>query len=68
MNGPQFVRRARRYARRTRQDFRYETGRGKGSHGLLYIGRRRIIVPYGEIRTGLFASMLRDLNINRRNF
>ena len=68
MNGPEFIRRARRYARRNRQDFSHETGRGKGSHSLIHIGRHRTIVPHGEIGTGLLISMLRDLNINRRDF
>ena len=68
MNGREFVRRARRYARRTRQDFYLDTRRGKGSHIVVYVGRRRTTVPQHEIRTGLLASMLKDLNISREDF
>ena len=35
---------------------------------MLYIGNRRTIVPYKEIKPGLLASMLKDLGIDRRNF
>ena len=68
MNGPEFVRRARRYARRTRQDFRFDPTAGKGSHGRVHLGGYFTTVPHHEIGTGLFLSMLKDLNINRRDF
>lgn len=68
MNGREFVRRARRYARRTGQEFIFEPDRGKGSHALLHIGRRRTIVPYKEISPALLATMLKDLDIDRRHF
>ena len=68
MNGPQFVRRARRYARRTRQEFWFDHSGGKGSHGRVHLGGRLTTVPHHEIHPGLLHSMLRDLNINRRDF
>lgn len=68
MNGREFVRRAQRYARRTGREFILDPERGKGSHALLYIGRRRTIVPHQEISAGLLAAMLKDLDIDRRNF
>lgn len=68
MNGREFIRRARRYARRTRQDFHIDTRHGKGSHVTLSLGNRETTVPYHEIGIGLLNSMLRDLNINRREF
>ena len=68
MNGREFVRRAGRYARRTGQEFIFEPERGKGSHALLHIGNRHTIVPYKEISPGLLASMLKDLDIDRRLF
>ena len=68
MNGREFIRRARRYARRTEQDFRLDTRRGKGSHALLRLDSRRTTVPQGEIGRGLLASMLKDLSIDRGEF
>ncbi len=68
MNGREFVRRARRYARRTGQDFRFNSSRGKGSHGALYIGRQRTIVKRGEISKGMLSAMLRQLGIDSREF
>ena len=67
-NGREFVRRARRYVRRHKLEFRFDTASGKGSHGRLHIGGRLTTVPYGEIGPGLFASMLKDLEIDRKGF
>ena len=68
MNGREFVRHARRYARRHKLAFRFDTTSGKGSHGRLHLGGRLTTVPYGEIGPGLFASMLKDLDIDRKGF
>ena len=68
MNGREFVRRARRYARRNGLVFRFDPGRGKGSHGTVYVGERRTIVGYGEIPSGTFAAMQKQLEINRKEF
>lgn len=66
MNGREFVRRARRYARRNRFDFYFDPD--KGSHGTVYVGDSETQVQHGEIATGTLMSMFRDLNIDRRNF
>ena len=68
MNGREFVRRARRYARRNRLSFDFDPTRGKGSDGEVYIGEFRTTVQYGEIPRGTLASMPRDLDIDRREF
>ena len=68
MNGREFTRRARRYARRTGQRFYLNTKRGKGSHVTLRIGERRTVVKYGEIQRGMLFSMLRQLGIDRKEF
>ena len=68
MNGREFVRRARRYARKTRQDFRFDPRHGKGSHGMLYVGNRRTIVKYGEISKPMLATMFAQLGIDRKEF
>ena len=68
MNGREFVRRARRYARRNGLEFSFDPSRGKGSHGEVRIGHRHTMVQHGEIKPGTFAEMLKDLRINRREF
>ena len=68
MNGKEFVRRARRYARRTRQEFYLDTRRGKGSHVAVFVGSRRTFVKHGEISPPLLISMLRQLGIDREEF
>ena len=68
MNGREFIRRARRYARRTGQEFYFDPRHGKGSHGMLHVGNRRTTVPHKEIGSGLLAAMLKDLNIDRKDF
>ena len=68
MNGREFIRRARRYARRTDQSFRLDPQKGKGSHVTVYIGNRRTIVKHSEISNPMLLSMMRQLGIVRRNF
>ena len=68
MNGAEFQRRARRYARRNGLSWRYEPRKGKGSHGAFYLGNRRTIVQYGEIDRDTLMGMFRDLGIDRRRF
>ena len=68
MNGREFVRRAKRFAARNGLDFRFERGEGKGSHGQLYVGRRRTMVKRTELSKGLLRNMLRDLGINKEDF
>ena len=68
MNRGEFIRRARRYARRNGLDFDYDPAGGKGSHGALTLGDRRTIVPYGEIRRGTLSAMLRQLGIDPQEF
>ena len=68
MNGQEFIRRARRYARRHRLEFHFDPARGKGSHGILYLGNRHTTVQHGEIQLKTLIGMLRDLEINRREF
>lgn len=66
MNGREFIRSVRRYARRRGLDFDYSPSRGKGSHSEVRVGPSRTTVPHGEIPAGTLASMLRDLHIDRR--
>ena len=68
VTGREFIRRARAYARKTGQDFRYYPGHGKGSHGRVYVGFRYTTVQQGELGRGMLAAMLRQLGIDRREF
>ena len=68
MNGREFVRQARRYARKNGLDINLDPSRGKGSHGKLTIGERSTTVQHGEIAPQTLASMFRQLQINRREF
>ena len=38
MTSREFIRRAKNYARRTGQSFRFDPTHGKGSHGRVYVG------------------------------
>lgn len=68
MNDREFVRRVRRYARKTGQEFLLNPRLGKGSHMGIYVGTRVTILPHGEIRPGTFFAMLRDLGIDWKEF
>ena len=68
MTSREFISRAREYARRTGQSFRFDPALGKGSHGRVYIGSRFTTVQQGELKKGVLAAMLRQLDIDRREF
>lgn len=68
MNDREFLRRARRYARRKRLVVEYRPDQGKGSHAKLYLGPNWTTIPQGEIAPGTLRSMLRDLQIERTEF
>ena len=68
VNGAEFIERARRYAKKTGQDFHVNAKRGKGSHGMLYIGNRRTTVQKGELKPGTFRNMLKQLDIQKEDF
>lgn len=68
MNGAEFQRRARRYARRNGLEWQYEPSKGKGSHGTFYLGDRQTTVQHGEIKIDTLMGMFRDLGIERRRF
>jgi mRNA interferase HicA len=68
VNGREFVRRARRYARKTGLAFYLDTRRGKGSHVTVYVGSRHTIVKHGEISRPMLSAMLRQLGIVAEEF
>ena len=50
------------------KEFYFDPGRGKGSHGTLRIGTRRATVMRGELKSGTFRNMLRQLDIGKEDF
>ncbi len=68
MSSREFIRRARDYARKTGQPFRYDPTHGKGSHGRVFVGAQFTTVRRGQLSKGILAAMLRQLNIDRREF
>lgn len=58
MNGTEFARRAKRYAKNAGLEFRFNRSEGKGSHGRLYLGGKTTFVKRSEIGKGLLAAML----------
>ena len=68
MTSQEFIRRAKDYARRTGQSFRFDPKHGKGSHARVYVGLRFTTLPRGELKKGVLAAMLRQLHIDRGEF
>ena len=68
LNGREFVRRIRSYAKRHGLPVRFEPSIGKGSHGALHLGERRTIVKRTEIGKRLMASMLKQLGVSKEEF
>ena len=67
MNGKQFIRKVRKAGRRNGVTVEFDKGRGKGGHGTLYYGGRRVVVPvHGkDLHSGLLARMLAELGLTR---
>ncbi|MDE0107923.1 MAG: hypothetical protein OXN96_08935 [Bryobacterales bacterium] len=68
LDGREFTRRAKRYAKRAGLDFRFLARKGKGSHSKVFVGGRDTIVKRTEIGKGLLDSMLKDLGIPKEDF
>lgn len=68
MNGKEFTRRATKWAKANGLEVRELANRGKGGHRLLYVGDRRTAVQTGEIATGTFHAMLKQLGIPKDEF
>lgn len=67
MNGKEFLRKLRRYAKRNGLVVIYNPRRGKGGHGRILIGQNFTGIPAltHEIGPGLLGKMLRDLRLNK---
>jgi mRNA interferase HicA len=65
VKGAEFVRRVAKLARARGVVCRFDPVRGKGSHGTLYFGGRRAVVPNlsEELKTGTLHGMLKQLGL-----
>lgn len=68
MDGREFVRRAKRYAREVGLDFQFVAREGKGSHGRLYLGSKMTMVKRTELSKALLHAMLKELEIEKGDF
>ena len=70
MKCAEFIRRTRQYAKRQGLEFWYDQRKGKGSHGRLFMGDRLTTIKSGNkvIGKGLLHKMLKDLNIDPKDF
>lgn len=69
MNGFEFIKRVKIHGKATGKNVRFETRRGKGSHGRLYLGSKFTTVKdrKKEIRSGLLNAMLAQLGLTRKD-
>ena len=69
MTSDEFVRRVRRLGRERGVAVRFESRKGKGSHGRLHYGDRFTTVKdrRKEIGQGLLAAMIRQLGLSRED-
>ena len=69
MTGSEFVRRVRRLGRKRSVPVRFDSRRGKGSHGRLYYGERFTTVKdrKKEISQSLLATMLNQLGLSAQD-
>lgn len=68
MDGKEFIRRAREWAKAHDHAVELQKSRGKGGHQRLLVGGRITTVKTGEIGKGLLADMLRQLGIPKDEF
>tara|TARA_R110000868_G_scaffold98607_2_gene271475 strand:+ start:6872 stop:7078 length:207 start_codon:yes stop_codon:yes gene_type:complete len=68
VNGKEFLRKLRIYAKTHALDVELSPERGKGGHQLVRLAGRPTTVKSGEIGKGLLAKMLKDLNVPKDEF
>lgn len=68
MNGPVFIHRARKWAKRQQTSFDGGKGSAKGGHQIVRLGARWTTVKTSEIGTGLLVAMLKQLGIPKDEF
>ena len=69
MNGKQFIRSARKWAKSKQLGLTVESVRGKGGHQIVRLSNGAwTTVKSGEIGSGLFAAMLNQLGARKEDF
>ena len=69
VKGSEFLRKAKRLARRRKLTFRWVPERGSGSHGTLYFGSELTVVKdlKKELGPGLLAAMCAQIGIRKED-
>ena len=69
MNGNELLKKLKKLGKQNNIAVRFETKRGKGSHGTLYYGRYKTILKdrKKEIGPGLLSKMLADLGLDKND-
>jgi predicted RNA binding protein YcfA (HicA-like mRNA interferase family) len=69
MNGNELLKKLKKLGKQSNIAVRFETKRGKGSHGTLYYGRYKTILKdrKKEIGPGLLSKMLTDLGLDKND-
>lgn len=67
MDRDEFLKRLKRFAKKHRIDCDFDPKRGVGSHGTVFLGDRKTIVPHGELAPGTLAAILRQLGITKND-
>jgi predicted RNA binding protein YcfA (HicA-like mRNA interferase family) len=67
MNGNELLKKLKKLGKQGNIAVRFETKRGKGSHGTLYYGSRKTILKdrKKEIGPGLLSKMLAELGLDK---
>ena len=67
MNGTELLKKLKKLGKQNNIAVRFETKRGKGSHGTLYYGNRKTILKdrKKEIGPGLLRKMLAELGLDK---
>lgn len=69
MNGNELLKKLKKLGKQNNIAVRFETKRGKGSHGTLYYGNRKTILKdrKKEIGPGLLSKMLAELGLDKND-
>ena len=69
MNGNELLKKLKKLGKQNNTAVRFETKRGKGSHGTLYFGSHKTILKdrKKEIGPGLLSKMLADLGLDKND-
>jgi mRNA interferase HicA len=69
LKGSEFLRKAKRFAKKRDLPYRWRAERGAGSHGTLYVGGKYTVVKdlKKELGSGLLADMCKQLGISKED-